>query len=234
MGQRILGVAAHPDDLEWYAGATIAKLAREGAEVTFVVCTNGDKGTYDPNADPHALAAERQREQRAAADSLGVGDVIFLEYADGELEPTPSLRQRLATLYRQYRPELLLAFDPWKPYELHPDHLAAGRAALDARLAAKMPLYFPGTEAWGIREVWLFNAAEPNHFVDVGETLELQYRALALHRSQTTVWDAAARQFVETNARANGAKVGVKYAEVFHRIVIEGALVLAQNEKPIF
>ncbi len=77
MEQRVLGVAAHPDDLEWYAGATIAKLAGAGAEITFVVCTNGDKGTYDPNVDPHALAAERQREQRAAADSLGVRDMIF-------------------------------------------------------------------------------------------------------------------------------------------------------------
>ncbi len=233
MGQRIIGVAAHPDDLEWYAGATTAKLARQGAEITFVVCTNGDKGTYDPNVNPHALAAERQREQRAAADSLGVREVIFLEYEDGELEPTASLRKRLAMLYRKYRPELLLAFDPWKPYEMHPDHLAAGRAALDARLAARMPLYYPGTAAWTIREVWLFNPALPNHYVDVSDALEAQYRALALHRSQKSVWDEQARQFVERNARANGDKIGAKYAEVFHRIVIEGALVLAQNDMPV-
>ncbi len=226
-GRRILGVAAHPDDLEWYAGATIAKLAREGEEITCVVCTNGDKGTYDPKADPHALAAERQREQRAAAGALGIREVIFLEYEDGELEATQSLRKRLAMLYRKYRPDLLLTFDPWKAYELHPDHLAAGRAALDARLAAKMPLYYPGTEAWAIAELWLFNPGIPNYWVDVTETFELQYRALALHRSQTTVWDAAAREFLEKNARANGDHAGVKYAEVFHRIVIQGALVLA-------
>jgi LmbE family N-acetylglucosaminyl deacetylase len=226
-----MGVGAHPDDLEWYAGATIAKLVRDGAEITFVICTDGEKGSFDPDADPRQLAAQRNAEQRAAASALGIREVIFLGYSDGALEATSALRKELATLYRRYQPDLLLTFDPWKRYELHPDHLAAGHAALDARLAAKMPLYYPMARgrAWPIRELWLFNADEPNHFVDVREMLELQHRALKLHRSQTTVWDDAARAFVENKARENGSRIGVQFAEAFRRIVIEGALVVAEG-----
>jgi LmbE family N-acetylglucosaminyl deacetylase len=231
MGQRVLGVSAHPDDLEWYAGATIAKLARAGAEITFVVCTNGEKGSYDPAADLRQLADQRKLEQRDAASALGVKEVIFLGHPDGELEANAELRRQLAALYRVHRPELLLAFDPWKRYELHPDHLAAGRAALDARIAAKMPLYYPDLpdRAWAVGELWLFNADAPNHFVDVGETLEQQQRALALHRSQTTIQDEAARVFLDKNAREYGKQIGVQFAEAFRRIVIEGALVVAEG-----
>jgi LmbE family N-acetylglucosaminyl deacetylase len=234
MSKRVMGVAAHPDDLEWYAGATIAKLANEGAEIIYVICTDGDKGSYDPDADPRQLAAQRRREQEAAASSLGIAQVIFLGYRDGELELHAELRRDLATLYRKHQPELLLTFDPWKRYELHPDHLAAGHAALAARLAAKMPLFYPdlraqGLQAWAIPELWLFNADTPNHFVDVSETLDAQLRALAHHRSQTTVWDDAARSFIQNTARDYGKSIGVKYAQVFRRIVIEGALVLAQG-----
>ncbi len=236
MEKRILGVAAHPDDLEWYAGATLARLAREGAAVTFVICTDGSKGSYDPRAVPRALAAQREREQRAAAQTLGVREVIFLRHPDGELEPNAALRRELARVYRKYQPRLLLAFDPWKRYELHPDHLAAGRAALDARLAARMPLFYPaarprGVGVWSIGEVWLFNTDAPNHFVDVGGTLDTQYRALAQHRSQPSVWDDAARAFIEQRARENGRARGIEYAEAFRRIVIEGAQVLAEGTR---
>ncbi len=234
MGKRVMGVGAHPDDLEWYAGATIAKLANEGAEIISVICTDGDKGSYDPDADPRQLAAQRRSEQEQAASSLGIAQVIFLGYRDGELEPNADLRRDLATLYRKHQPELLLTFDPWKRYELHPDHLAAGQVALDARLAAKMPLFYPelraqGIQAWAIPELWLFNADTPNYFVDVSNTLETQLRVLAQHRSQTTVWDDAARSFIQNTARDYGKSIGVQYAQVFRRIVIEGALVLAHD-----
>jgi LmbE family N-acetylglucosaminyl deacetylase len=234
MGKRVLGVGAHPDDLEWYTGGTIAQLARAGAEIVFVVCTDGDKGSYAPNAHARQLAARRRVEQRNAADTLGIAEVIFLGYADGELDANAHLRKQLATLYRKHQPQLLLAFDPWKRYELHPDHLAAGRAALDARIAAKMPLFYPelraqNLAAWAIPELWLFNADAPNHFVDVSDTLDAQRRALEQHRSQTTVWDDAARAFIEATARANGKAIGANYAEAFRRIVIQGALVVAEG-----
>jgi LmbE family N-acetylglucosaminyl deacetylase len=229
-----LGVGAHPDDLEWYAGGSIARLKRDGAEITFVICTDGEKGSYDPQTDPRQLAIQRRAEQRDAAKRLGIDAIVFLGLADGELEANADLRKQLAALYRKYQPDLLLAFDPWKRYELHPDHLAAGRAALDARIAAKMPLFYPelfeqGLAAWAIGEMWLFNAAAPNHFVDVGATRELQRRALEQHRSQTTVWDDAARAFIERTSRENGKAIGVEYGEAFRRIVIEGALVVAEG-----
>lgn len=234
MSSRVLGVAAHPDDLEWYAGGTIAKLVSEGADVTFVVCTDGDKGTYDPEAGPLQLAATRRTEQQNAARILGIREVVFLGDADGELEANKELRKRLAGLYRRYRPDLLLASDPWKRYELHPDHLAAGRAALDARVAAKMPLYHPelrdeGMHVWAIPEIWLFNPDVPNHYVQVDDTFEDQLRALAQHKSQRTVWDAVARDHLEHLAMENGKRCGAKYAEAFHKLVIEGALVLAEG-----
>ena len=116
---------------------------------------------------------------------------------------------------------------------LYPDHLAAGRAALDARIAAKMLLYYPESrhDAGAIGEIWLFNAGAPNHYVDVSDTLELQYRALAEHRSQTTVWDETARRFIGRMATENGKQIGVKYAEAFRRITIEGASVVAEGTK---
>ena len=190
MAKRVMGVGAHPDDLEWYAGATIGKLARAGAEITFVVCTDGEKGSFDPDADARQIAIQRQAEQRDAANALGVREVIFLARPDGELVASEELRRQLTALYRKYQPELLLAFDPWTRYELHPDHIAAGRAALAA-----------------------------------------QHRALALHRSQTAVWDDAARAFIDKNARENGRHVGVEYAEAFRRIVIEGALIVAEGTR---
>ena len=228
MGKRALVVEAHPDDIEWYVGGTIAKLARGGAEITYVICTEGEKGSYDPDVNPIALAARRKQEQQAAADFLQVKRVIYLGHPDGALENSPELRRQLTALYRQYQPELLLAFDPWKRYELHPDHRAAGFAALDARLAARMPLFEPHTRAqgwaaWTIPELWLFNPEVANHYVDVSDTFELKLQALRLHQSQN-VWGADSVQFLRELAQACGAQNDCALAEAFHRIVFSGAL----------
>jgi LmbE family N-acetylglucosaminyl deacetylase len=224
----VLVVEAHPDDIEWYAGGTIAQLVHEGAEITYVICTEGEKGSYDPHTNPIALAAKRKQEQQAASDWLQVKRVVYLGYADGTLENSPELRRQLATLYRQYQPELLLTFDLWKRYELHPDHLATGQAAVAARLAARMPLFHPHTRAqgwhtWTIPELWLFNPEVPNHYVDVSETFTLKLQALRLHESQN-VWGDDSVQYLTELARSCGAKIGCALAEEFHRIVIEGAL----------
>jgi LmbE family N-acetylglucosaminyl deacetylase len=229
MPQRVMGVAAHPDDLEWFAGGTVAGLARGGAEVTLVLCTDGSSGSADPRTDRAELAVRRRTEQQGAASILGIREVVFLDHLDGELEATLELRRQLAGLYRRHRPELLLAFDPWKRYELHPDHLAAGRAALDARLAARMPLCHPelGLEPWSVPELWLFNPDEPNHHVDVSDTAEAQLRALEAHRSQPSVWDTAARSYLEARARRWGRAMGVQFAEAFRRLEVEGATNLA-------
>ncbi|MGE5138523.1 MAG: PIG-L deacetylase family protein [Rudaea sp.] len=228
MRRRVLVVEAHPDDIEWYAGGTIAGMARQGAEITLVICTEGERGSYDPEADPAAIAAARKREQRASAELLGVSNVVYLGYPDGGLEATAQLRKRLAVLYRQYKPELLLAFDPWKRYEPHPDHVAAGKAAVEARLFAKMPLYYAetrseGIEEWAVPEVWLFNTDDPNHYVDVTDTFDARLAALRLHAGQN-VWGPDSVRYLTGAAVAAAEKLGCKYAEGFHRIMIEGAI----------
>ncbi len=134
---RVMVIAAHPDDPEFGCGATIAKWANEGKHITYVLLTSGDKGSHDPAIRPGQLAAMREREQRDAADALGVENVVFLRYADGVLENTLALRGQLAGIIRHHKPHIVLAIDPWKTYQLHPDHRAAGYAALDAIWAAR-------------------------------------------------------------------------------------------------
>lgn len=229
--KRVLVVAAHPDDIEWYAGGTIATLARDSAAITYVICTEGDKGSYDPDTNPLALAAKRKQEQQAAADLLGVKQVVYLGHPDGALENSAELRRQLTALYRQHRPDLLLAFDPWKRYELHPAHRTAGWAALDARLAARMPLFEPplraqGLSAWTIPELWLYNPEAPNHFVNVSDTFTFKLQALRLHESQN-VWGEDSVHYLTEMARACGERIGCALAEEFHRIVIEGAIARA-------
>ncbi len=226
MAQRVLVVEAHPDDAEWYCGGTIAKLAQAGAEITFIICTEAEKGSYDPNANPVELARTRKREQEAARAFLGVREIVYLGIPDSELEVTLEMRKRLALLYRKYRPELLLTFDPWTRDELHPDHRTCGTVALDARLAAKMPLYYAGIDgvsAWATPELWLFGSDAPNHYVDVTNTFEECLAALKLHTSQS-VWDAPSIQYVTEMAQSAGDKIDVAYGEAFHRLVIEGSI----------
>ena len=237
MDKRVLVVEAHPDDVEWYAGGTIACLTRQGCAITLVICTEGERGSYDSAASPVILAATRKQEQRAAADFLGIGEIVYLGYPDGQLEPTMELRRELAVLYRRFKPDLLLTFDPWKRYELHPDHLAAGRAALDARIVSKMPLFYThtralGYDAWAIPEIWLYNADQPNHYVDVGETLAVRLEALRLHASQNVYGDDSV-QYLTRQAEEAGVRAGCRYAEAFHRIVVEGAIARSQGDGSI-
>jgi LmbE family N-acetylglucosaminyl deacetylase len=228
VGKRVLVVAAHPDDCEWYAGGAIASLARHGAAINYVICTEGEKGSYEPETNPIALALRRKQEQQAANEVLHVRTAVYLGHPDGALENSALLRSQLTALYRELRPELLLAFDPWKQYELHPDHLAAGHAALQARLAARMPLFDPhglsqGLTAWTIPELWLFNPQVANHYVDVSDTFALKLLALRRHESQD-VWGEVSVQVLTETAQACGAKAGCALAEAFHRIEIAGPL----------
>lgn len=226
---RVLVVEAHPDDAEWYCGGTIIKLAQAGTEITFVICTEAEKGSYNPNANPVELAQTRKREQKAARAFMGVREIVYLGIPDGELEVTLQLRKQLAVLYRKYRPDILITFDPWRRDELHPDHRACGTVALDARLAAKMPLYYPNAEqraAWATPEIWMFSTDAPNHFVEITDVFEARLDALKLHASQS-VGNAESIAFVTEQARADGEKMGVQYAEAFHRLVIEGSITRA-------
>lgn len=191
---RVLAIGAHPDDLEFFAGATLARLAAAGATVTMLVCTDGARGGHDEAG----LAARRREEAAAGAAALGLGTPTFLGFRDGDLANDERLREALVRAIRTCRPELLLVHDPatqWKRTgDLvrfgHSDHRAAGQATLDA-IAPRAPLgaYYPehaaaGLKPWFVRETWLFDTAQPEHFVDARPALEAKHAALRRHASQ--------------------------------------------------
>jgi LmbE family N-acetylglucosaminyl deacetylase len=192
--ERVLAIGAHPDDLEFFAGATLAQLAAAGASVTMIVCTDGARGAHDGAGLP-----ERRREEAEhAAAALGIGTPAFLGRPDGGLSNDEDLRRTLVTAIRTHRPELLLVHDPatlWKRVGNvvrfgHGDHRAAGQATLDA-IVPRAPLgaYDPehaaeGLKPWFVRETWLFDTAAPEHFVDVRPARAAKTASLEHHRSQ--------------------------------------------------
>jgi LmbE family N-acetylglucosaminyl deacetylase len=220
--QEILFVQAHPDDADFGASGTVARWTREGRRVHYLLCTSGDKGAADPAMRPADLARLREAEQREAARRLGVASTIFLGRHDGELEVNLAFRAEVTAIIRRLRPHLLLTFDPWRPYQLHPDHRATGFTALDAMVSARDPLYFPeqrrdGLEAHRVREVWLFGTESPDVVVDVTETIEAKLEALRAHASQTRDWPRTEAR-VRERARTTGAAFGLEYAEAFKRL----------------
>ncbi len=187
---RVMVIAAHPDDPEFGCAGTILKWSQAGKQITYVLLTSGDKGSHDPDMRPGRLAGLREDEQRAAAGELGVREVVFLRRPDGLLENTLDLRRELASVMRQRQPHIVLTIDPWRHYQLHPDHRAAGQAALDAVFpAAGNPAYFPELLAEGCqphtpKEVWCSSTNQPSVVLDITETWPIKFQALLHHRSQ--------------------------------------------------
>ncbi len=185
---RALAVGAHPDDIEFGAGATLTRWAAAGCEVSLLICTDGSKGTWDPHADLSELVATRQVEARAAAAALGAtGEVVFLGVTDGELENDRPTRSELARWIRLLKPDVLLGHDPWMRYRLHPDHRAAGYLVCDALVAARDPHFFPehGIAHHRPDALLLFEADEPDHAELADEAaLAAKVAALESHRSQ--------------------------------------------------
>jgi LmbE family N-acetylglucosaminyl deacetylase len=182
-----LAIGAHPDDVEFGSGATLAKWAAAGCVVSHLICTDGSKGSWDPSEDVAELVAMRQVEQRAAAAALGAaGDCVFLGAVDGELVAGLDERERVAREIRRLQPEVLLAHDPWKRWRLHPDHRAAGFLALDALVAARDPHFYPeqGLAPHRPTTLLLWEADEVDHVEDVTGFAERKVAALLEHRSQ--------------------------------------------------
>lgn len=183
-----LAIAAHPDDVEFCAGATLARWASEGCTVHHLICTDGSKGTWDANADLDALVTRRRSEQAEAARRLGaLGEVVWLGAIDGELQATRANVSAAACEIRRLRPEVVLAHDPWKRYRLHPDHRTAGFLVLDAVVAARDPHFFPehGLAPHRPGAVLLFEADEPNHLEPATEpAVSAKLAALEAHESQ--------------------------------------------------
>jgi LmbE family N-acetylglucosaminyl deacetylase len=194
--QRVLAVAAHPDDLDFGASGTLAGFVRHGIDVTYLLCTYGDQGGFD-DTPREQIPALRENEQRAAAKAIGINDVRFLTgYRDGWLEPSFDLQRDIVRVIRQVRPQRLLAQSPERWWDRlpasHPDHLAAGEAVVRAVYpAAQNPFAWPeliseeGLDPWPVRELWLMAHHTPNHFVDITENFPVKLAALQAHQSQT-------------------------------------------------
>ena len=229
---RALAIGAHPDDVEFGCGGTLAKWAAAGCEIAHLICTDGSKGSWDPDDDLATLVASRQVEQRAASIALGgKGDVVFLGWRDGELES--GLRQRADVCHwiRRLKPDVVLGHDPWKRYRLHPDHHHAGKLAVEGIVAARDPHFFPeqGEAPHRPSHLLLWEADEYDHVEDIGPGLDAKLAALLEHRSQyrTTmeIDDPASTEQAERfrdkirrrHAEAGEAD-GVDYAERFKLI----------------
>jgi LmbE family N-acetylglucosaminyl deacetylase len=183
---RVLAVGAHPDDIEFGCGATLAKWTAAGAHVELCVLTDGSKGTWDPDSDLDALVATRREEQWAAARRLGAAEVHFLDRIDGELPVDRATTEALCAVIRASRPAVLLGHDPWKRYRLHPDHHAGGRLVIDGLVAARDPHFFP---AAGVPHrpdgLLLFEAEVVDHVESVDDAaVGAKIAALLKHRSQ--------------------------------------------------
>ena len=225
--KRILVVMAHPDDCDFGAGGTIAQWTAKGISVSYCIITNGDQGGEESDVPLEEMAKVRQREQRDAGAALGVTDITFLNHRDGWLVPTIELRKEIVREIRKSKPDRMVIQSPERNYERifasHPDHLAAGEAALQAVYPdARNPYAFTdlkeaGYEPWRVKEVWITSSPTPNHFVDVTETFPKKIAALKAHVSQTAhnnELEKMVRSWGERNATAHGLAEG-RVAEIF-------------------
>jgi LmbE family N-acetylglucosaminyl deacetylase len=232
--ERALVVVAHPDDIDFGSAGTIATWTDEGIEVTYCICTDGDAGGFDPAVPRDQIGGIRQAEQRAAAKEVGVDDVIFLGYPDGQLVPSFDLRRDISRVIRQVRPQRMIMQSPEINWERigasHPDHRASGEASLcavypDARnpFTHTTLLQDEGLEAWTVHDVWVMAAGEgANRWVDVTDTFDRKVAALRAHESQTAHMDdleGMLRGWLGANAVRGGLPEG-RLAESYRVVAV--------------
>lgn len=224
--ERVLIVIAHPDDLESQAGATVRMMTQHGARVHLVSCTSGDKGSADRSLTSAMIGPIREREQREAAEYLGIEGVEFLGWPDGEVEPGRELRESIVRRIRTWRPDVVITMDPvhpWPEYIAHRDHRNVGRTTLDALFPdARDHLAFPDQVAEGLEphitpEAWLIMSGKPDWIVDVTEFFDRKVESRLLHRSQTGSAEELRDRYAERAART-GRPAGFTYAEAFKRV----------------
>ena len=231
--ERVLAVFAHPDDPEFGAGGAMAKLAKDGAEVTYVIVTDGSQGGEDPKQKDAELIAIRQREQRASARVLGIKKVEFLGYRDGHLSHNLKLRRDIVRMIRKHKPELVITHIPARVLDApmggsHPDHLAVGEATMAAVYPdSRNPRAFRALLKQGfaphvVNEVWIPFWTMGDFYVDISDTIDLKLDALKKHKSQVAKpgaeWDVD--KWVRKRNRDIGKKGGYRYAESFKRITV--------------
>jgi LmbE family N-acetylglucosaminyl deacetylase len=226
--ERVMVISPHPDDVDFGCSGTIARLSRMGVDITYVICTSGDKGS-ELAEEPSAVAEIREKEQLAAAEIVGVSTVVFLRLKDGELENKSEFRKILVRALRQYRPDVVLSMDPANVsfenvYVSHADHRAAALAAFDAIYpAARNRNFFPelleeGLMPHAVDQIYFFGTADPNTWVDISETIEIKIEALRAHKSQMEGFEDLSA-WVRERFGNLGKKKGFAYAEAFRHLV---------------
>ena len=223
----VLAVYAHPDDADVGCGGTLARWAKAGSAVHLVVCTDGGKGTTDPDVVPARLAVERAGELEVSSALIGLSSVDNLGFPDGELDDSDDFRRTLVQRVRALRPDVVCGHDPTaiffgRDYFNHRDHRVAGAALLDAVApASALPHYFPDTgPAHRVSEVLLSGTLEPDEWVDVTDTIEIKAAAVECHRTQFAGQGGWAGEAVRRRAAEEGRRVGVGYAEGFRRLTL--------------
>lgn len=223
----VMVVTPHPDDAEFGVAGTVARWTREGWQIIYVVCTNGDKGTSDRSLKPERLAEIREKEQMAAAKILGVREVIFLRYPDQGLEDTSVFRKEIVRLIRLYRPKMVATSDPYRRYFWHRDHRIAGQVTLDAVFPyARDHLAYPdlldeGLEPHKVEEMLFWAAEDINFRMDITDTFDLKIAALRCHESQLREFgDLQVEDWLRQRCREMAEGEDFELAEGFHRVEI--------------
>lgn len=226
--ERAMIIMAHPDDPDFACGGTVATLAAEGIEVTYMILTDGSKGNHNPDITREQLIDMRKREQRAAAEALGVKSVIFMGEEDGFLQPTPELRKRVVREIRRVRPELIICTSPdrylvGEGYINHPDHRNAGLVALEAIFpATDNMMFFPDLMDEGymphkISQLYVHGHPEPNIEIDYTDKMETKLNALANHKSQLNMEEMRPRFLERSGEKQEDGSV--RYIERFRGMV---------------
>lgn len=224
--QRGMVVVAHPDDAEWGCAGTVALWCAMGWDVVYVMCTDGSKGSSDPEMTSQQLVEIRSEEQENAGEVLGLSRVVFLGYEDAMLQPTLGLRRDIAREIRRHRPDVLICMSPTRRltgdgWIGHPDHFASGEAAMSAVFpAARDRLTNPellaeGLEPHKVRELWVTDHTESDLYVDVSQHMDTAIKAIQQHKSQ--VGDEDVEMYMREGRRRTGERVGLPYAEWFKR-----------------
>ena len=220
-------ISPHPDDAEFGVAGSVARWVNEGKEVVYVICTGGEKGTSDPDIQPDILALTRKKEQLAAAELLGVKEVVFLGYEDQTLEDTPEFRKKIVRCIRKFRPHTLVTADPYRRYIWHRDHRITGQVALDAAFPyARDHLSYPdlleeGLQPHKVREMLFWASEDINFYSDISATFEAKLAALRCHESQVGAHHfPAVEQWLKQRAEDAAREQDFELAEAFHRVEI--------------
>lgn len=221
----VLVLSAHPDDAEFGAAGTVARWTDEGKKIVYVICTNGDKGTSDRTLAPDQLLKIRKKEQQAAAEVLGVQEVVFLDFPDQGLEDTPALRKQIVRLIRTYQPGVLVTSDPYRRYLWHRDHRIIGQVAMDAVFPyARDHLAYPdmlaqGLEPHKVAEILFWGAEDINYRSDITDTFDRKIDALRCHASQMREFKTTDPvNWLRDRCREMAQGEAFELAEGFHRV----------------